>query len=165
MRLDPLRAHAGLTVALLLALVAGRASEHRALAASPRAILFYGGPLPAPVAIQSRTATAAFLGALEPDAAPAAPDSARRVAGAGAVHVAVFWSASPSWSERDTLPAAAFHPAQSDQQGRLLPATRGAPAVLVLDAGSGFAPARLRVTARAARMLAERGVPVAMLLP
>ena len=133
--------------------------------ASPRAILLHGGSLAAPVVLQTRAATSLFLAALAPDTAGAAPDTVRGGATSRTVLVAVFWSPRPFGLPEDTLPATAFHPVHSDQQGRLYPASRGSPALLVLDPGSGFPPRRSRITARAARMLEERGIPARLLLP
>lgn len=160
-----LRHRFSLAPVLILALAAGGPPERRPRA-SPRAILFYGGSLPTPVLIQGHAATSLFLGALAPDTAMAASDTIPIQGTAGRVSVAVFWLNRPVGTpETDTLPVAAFHPFDSDQRGRLYPAGRRAPALLIIDAGSGFPPARKRVTARAARMLTERGAPVGVLLP
>ena len=161
-----LRHRFSLLPALILALAAGPPPDHRSRVASPRAILFYGGPLAAPVVIQGRVATALFLGALVADEATPAADSISSSGPNGQVSVAVFWLSRPfALPETDTLPVTAFHPFDSDQKGRLYPARRGKQALLVIDAGSGFPPVRKRVTVRAARMLTERGTPVSVLLP
>lgn len=165
MGISLLRNRCVLTPVLFLALATGHTPERHTLVKSPRAIVLYGGPLAKPVVIQTRTATSVFLGALVPDTTSATPNT---IGGgtSGTVSVAVFWLPRPFGLPEDTLPAAAFSRVEAaDQRGRLYPAGRGAPALLVLDAGSGFPPTRKRLTARAARMLTERGAPVGLLLP
>ena len=150
----------------VLALAPGHARERPTVVKGPRAILLYGGPLAAPVVVQTRAATSLFLRALAPDTATAAADTIRGSGTSGTVSVAIFWSPRPFGLPEDTLPAAAYQPLEAaDQRGRLYPARGGAPALLVLDVGTGFPSVRRRVTAKAARMLVERGAPVALLLP
>jgi hypothetical protein len=155
-----------LATALILALVSGGPTEHHTRVASPRAILFYDGPLRAPVLIQGRVAMSLFLNALTPAEALTDADTIPSRPPDGPVSVAVFWMNRPfGRSEMDTLPVTAFHPFDSDQRGRLFPSRRGQPALPVIDAGSGFPAARKRMTARAARMLTDRGAAATVLLP
>jgi hypothetical protein len=170
MRMSRVRRVLGLVPIFALGLTGGGAAASRAPVKGPRAILLYGGPLDKPVVVQPRAATAAFLAALIPDTSPAAPNEIPTgPAGAGtsgAISVAIFWAPRPFGLPDDTLPVAGFRwPEVADQRGRLYPASRTAPALLVLDASSGFPAARRRVTVTAARLLAERGVPPRLVSP
>jgi hypothetical protein len=151
--------------ALILALTAGGARESAPHVASPRAILFYGGPLLAPIVIEGRAETSLFLGALVPDRDKSGSDTTPNGGAKGPISIALFWSNRPFGpSEKDTLPIAAFHPFDSDQRGRLYASNGGKAALIVIHAGSGFPAVRKRMTDRAARMLTERGAPAALLL-
>jgi hypothetical protein len=165
MGLSLLHYQRALTAVLVLPLAASHSAERHTVVMSPRAVLFYGGPLATPVVLQARAATTFFFAALVRDTS-AAPDTARSTGTSPTVSVAVFWAPRPFGLPEDTLPAAAFRPLEAaDQRGRLYPASRGTPALLVIDAGGGFSAARWRMTAKAAGMLAERGAPVRLLLP
>lgn len=145
------RAHV-LAMLLIVSLIPF-ADASPALAARPCVVLFYGGALATPIAVNGCSASSWLL------AGPPAPITPAMLEGRPSFQLAFFWNA--IWVDDGTAAASPdwLRPEQANQYGRFYPALGVAPAILAMDFIAGPGTLFWYLQPEGLRLLEAHGVP------